>query len=167
MLIGVISDTHIPERAQEIPQEIFKIFKGVDLIIHAGDFTSLDVIKKLEKIAEVKAVCGNMDPAEICQKFPQKQLIKVGDFSIGVIHGRGHPDNLLDFVQKQFENSPDVIIFGHSHNPFNEKIGKTLFFNPGSPTDKFFASFNACGILKIDGGIEGKIIKLSGKNNNG
>lgn len=161
MLIGVISDTHIPQSADEIPQSVFSIFKGVDLIIHAGDLTSLDVLNTLGKIAEVKAVRGNMDSQEVCLRLAEKQIIKIGNFSVGVIHGGGHPDYLLAFVEKQFKEPLDVIVFGHSHNPFNEKRGKTLFFNPGSPTDKIFSVYNSCGILKIDSGIEGKIIKLN------
>lgn len=161
MLIGVISDTHIPQSADEIPQSVFSIFKGVDLIIHAGDLTSLDVLNTLGKISEVKAVRGNMDNREVCQKLPEKEIIKIGNFSVGVIHGRGHLDSLISYIQKQFNEPPDVIIFGHSHNPFNEKRGKTLFFNPGSPTDKIFSVYNSCGILKIDSEIEGKIIKLN------
>ena len=161
MLIGVISDTHIPQSADEIPQSVFSIFKGVDLIIHAGDLTSLGVLNKLGKIARVKAVYGNMDSQEVRQKLPEKEIIKIGNFSLGVIHGQGSPAHLSAFVEKQFKEALDVIIFGHSHNPCNEKRGKTIFFNPGSPTDKIFSVYNSCGILKIDSGIEGKIIKLN------
>ena len=61
MLIGLISDTHIPDRAKEIPQKVFDAFSEVDLILHAGDLTSLKVIEDLEKIAPVMAIQGNMD----------------------------------------------------------------------------------------------------------
>lgn len=161
MVIGVISDTHIPERADKIPGEVLKIFKGVDLIIHAGDLTSLNVLDVLGRIAQVKAVHGNMDHQEVVCNLPEKQVVKIGNFSIGIIHGRGHPDHLLDFVAKQFKENVDAVIFGHSHKPFNEKRGGILFFNPGSPTDKAFSPYNSCGILKIDSSIEGKIIKFN------
>jgi putative phosphoesterase len=61
MLIGVISDTHIPERANTIPEIVFEIFKEVDLILHAGDLVSLEVRDQLEKIAPTICVQGNMD----------------------------------------------------------------------------------------------------------
>ena len=160
MTIGVISDTHIPERADKIPAGVLKIFKGVDLIIHAGDLTSLEVLDALNKISRVKAVSGNMDSLQVCRKLPQKEIIKIGRFSVGVTHGRGHPNYLLDFVSGQFTLDLDVIIFGHSHKPLNEKRGKTLFFNPGSPTDKTFSPCTSCGILEIDDSIKGRIIKL-------
>ena len=60
MLIGLISDTHIPDRAKELPQNVLDAFNDVDMIIHAGDLTSLDVIEKLEETAPVMAVQGNM-----------------------------------------------------------------------------------------------------------
>lgn len=162
MIIGVISDTHIPDSADRIPVEIFDIFKEVDLIIHAGDLTSLEVLDRLSQISKVKAVSGNMDSWEVSKKLSGQEIIKAGKFSIGVIHGKGHPDGLVDFVSGQFKQNLDVIIFGHSHRPFNEKRQDTLFFNPGSPTDKVFSPYNSCGILEINTEIKGKIIKLNG-----
>ena len=63
MLIGLISDTHIPDRAKEIPEKVFEAFSEVDLIMHAGDLTSPKVIDDLEQIAPVMAIQGNMDRA--------------------------------------------------------------------------------------------------------
>lgn len=160
MIIGVISDTHIPQNADKIPQEIFKIFKGVNLILHAGDLTSLDVLDSLGRISQVKAVYGNMDSLEARDKLNAVEIIKIAGISIGLTHGQGHPDYLVDFVGKQFKQDLDVIIFGHSHRAYNQKKNNTLFFNPGSPTDKTFAPYNSCGILKIGEGIEAEIIKL-------
>ncbi|MFQ5681291.1 MAG: metallophosphoesterase family protein [Candidatus Omnitrophota bacterium] len=161
MTIGVISDTHIPERADSIPGGVLKAFRGVDLIIHAGDLTSFSVVEDLGRIAEVRAVQGNMDPAQIASVLPAKRIVKAEEVSIGVIHGGGHPDNIVDFVSRQFGKDVDVIVFGHSHRPFNERKNGVLFFNPGSPTDKIFAPYNGCGILQVKGNTcEGKIIKL-------
>ena len=61
MLIGLISDTHVPDRIKEIPKKVLEAFDGVDLIIHSGDLTSIKVIEDLEKIAPVIAIQGNMD----------------------------------------------------------------------------------------------------------
>lgn len=63
--LGLISDTHVPVRAREIPKEVFKIFDKVDCIVHAGDLVDLSVIDELERLAPVLAVCGNMDGPEI------------------------------------------------------------------------------------------------------
>ncbi len=162
MKIGVISDTHIPERAEEIPGVILDDFKGVDLIIHAGDLVELKVLDKLSKAcAKVKAVWGNMDPLEVRDKLPQKEIISLANCKIGVMHGFGHPDNLPQLMADEFKNQGiQVVIFGHSHRPFNEKIGGVLYFNPGSPTDKVFSPYNSYGILEINDTIKGRIIRI-------
>ena len=76
-------------------------------------------------------------------------------------HGSGKPENLLDNLKKTFDNSYDVVIFGHSHSSFCEKIGKTLYFNPGSPTDKIFATHNSYGVIEINETIDAKIIRIN------
>lgn len=159
MKIGVISDTHIPVNAEEIPRKILEDFKGAELILHAGDLVELYVLDVLKEIAEVKTVFGNMDSPQVRKALPQKEIIEIKNFKIGLIHGWGAPDQLRGMVRKEFENV-DVIVYGHSHSPLNESIEDVLFFNPGSPTDKEFAPYNAYGILEIDDTIRGKIIRL-------
>ncbi len=157
--IGVLSDTHIPKAAPDVPKEVYEEFKGVDLILHAGDLTELSVLEALEKIAPVKAVCGNMDTEEVRARLPEKDTIIIEKFKIGLIHGYGPPSRLAETVSKEFRGV-DVIVFGHAHSTMNEKIKKTLFFNPGSPTDRIFAPYNSFGILEIGSGITGKIIRI-------
>ena len=157
--IGVISDTHIPKAALEIPPAVLEEFRKVDMILHAGDLVELAVIAELEKLAPVRAVCGNMDMPEVEMRLPVKDTIKVGAFKIGLIHGFGPPAKIIAAVSGEFKRV-DVIIFGHSHSPANQMIKKTLFFNPGSPTDKIFAAYNSFGILDIGDEIKGRIIRL-------
>lgn len=162
MKIGVISDTHIRERTQEIPQEILEAFKSADMVIHAGDLVELSVLDKLKSVcANVKAVWGNMDPEEIRNVLPQKEIITLGKYRLGIMHGWGTPNNLVELLTSEFKDQKvDVIIFGHSHSPLNTKIGNTLFFNPGSPTDKVFAPYNSYGLIEINDTIKAKIVKL-------
>ncbi|MFA4888188.1 MAG: metallophosphoesterase family protein [Candidatus Omnitrophota bacterium] len=160
--IGVISDTHVPEIARMIPEAVLEEFKKVDMIIHAGDMVDIGVLESLRgACSNIKAVWGNMDPPEIKARLPEKQIFRINNFKIAVIHGNGAPDNMINFLTHIFgAEKPDLIIFGHSHNSLNKKIGKTLFFNPGSPTDKVFARSNSFGIIKISDKITAKIIKL-------
>ncbi|MDD5005624.1 MAG: metallophosphoesterase family protein [Candidatus Omnitrophica bacterium] len=160
MKIGVISDTHIPERAPELPKEIYSAFKDVDLILHAGDLITWDVLESLKKIGPVRAVYGNMDTPPVKSKLKEKEIIEAGNFKIGLIHGSGSPANLISFAKGAFEQKMDVIVFGHSHNPVNEKKSGILFFNPGSPTDTVFAPYKSYGILEINDEIKSSIIKL-------
>lgn len=162
MKIGVISDTHIPDRANKIPDEILKEFKKMDMVIHAGDLVDLRVLDELiEACPNVKAVFGNMDQAEIKKRIPEKEIIQINNFKIGITHGRGAPSKLVEFLKTYFSNDDvDMIIFGHSHMALNEKIGDVLFFNPGSATDKTFSTSNSYGIVEINDRIEARIIKI-------
>jgi putative phosphoesterase len=161
--IGVISDTHIPDRAADIPKKILEDFKNADMIIHAGDFVDLSVFEKLKSLcSNIKAVWGNMDPDEVRKKLPQKEIIAIGDSKIGLMHGYGAPNKLIELLTAAFkEDGVNIIIFGHSHSCLNEEINGILFFNPGSATDKVFAPYNSYGIIEIKNGkIDAKIIKI-------
>lgn len=151
MKIVVLSDTHIPERAKDLPPQIYEDLKSANLILHAGDMTSIDFLKKLQKISEVKAVVGNMDDIGLKKMLPQKQLIKIGKLCIGLIHGWGNPQDLTESVQKEFlKEKPDIIIFGHSHQALKAQKNGVILLNPGSPTDKIFSKSNSYGIISID-----------------
>jgi len=162
MRIGIISDTHIPEKSKSIPAVILEAFKKVDMVIHAGDLINISVLQQLKGVcSRVHAVYGNMDPYETRKDLPEKKIIKVGKHIIGVTHGYGAPNNLIDQTKKIFKTDKvDVIVFGHSHYPTNESKDGILFFNPGSATDKIFAPFNSYGIIEINDGIKAQIIKI-------
>ncbi len=163
MRIGVISDTHIPDRAKEIPKKVLEDFKSVDLILHAGDLVNLEVLDILRNVTkEVRAVWGNMDPPEVRKNLPEKQIIPVENLCIGLTHGYGAASKLIGVVGDLFKGEKiDIIVFGHAHYPINEKKNSMLYFNPGSPTDKIFSPFNSYGILEIVGNhIKTNIIRL-------
>lgn len=161
MKILVLSDTHIPLSAKTLPARILKEAEKADLLLHAGDFVSLDILKNLQSLCSVRAVYGNMDSLEIRQILPEKDLITVNKFKIALIHGWGPPDNLISWAKERFKNdNPDVVVFGHSHHPENIKFDKTLYFNPGSPTDRMFSPYNSFGIIEIEDKIKTKIIRI-------
>lgn len=152
MKIGIISDTHIPKNAKELPSVIFDHFKNVDLILHAGDITELSVIDELSKITpNIQAVIGNMDPSSNQAVLPMKKIINADGVKIGLIHGWGSPTGIKNRLFDEFKNDkPDIIVFGHTHQPEKININNVLFINPGSPTDKFFTSINSVALLKIE-----------------
>lgn len=161
MRIGVISDTHIPIFTSEIPSEVRKVFSSCDLIVHAGDIVESRVIEEFRKIAETKAVHGNMDSEELQRMLPESLIFEVSGKKIGVIHGRGSGKTLLDLVRNFFKTKPDIIIFGHSHTPFNETIGGTLYFNPGSATDTMLSGKRTYGVISIEGDeIRSQIVEM-------
>ena len=132
MLIGVISDTHLYDRAYELPKSVFDEFSNVDLIIHCGDVTDKEILDLLNDLANVVAVRGNMDYLNL----PRKEILEINGIKIGVIHGdvvypRG--DRLkLRLLGK--EMGVDVLISGHTHTPFIDDCKDILLLNPGSPT---------------------------------
>lgn len=161
MKVVVLSDTHIPYAAEDLPKPIYKELESADAVIHAGDFVEGALLEKLNKITKTYAVRGNMDSAQIRQSLKEKLIIELGGFRIGLIHGIGSPASLLDFVRNAFEGEKvDAVVFGHSHYPVNEKKEGILFFNPGSSTDKVFASYRSFGILEIGDDIKGRIVRL-------
>ncbi|MFH1594180.1 MAG: metallophosphoesterase family protein [Candidatus Omnitrophota bacterium] len=157
--IGVLSDTHISRAALDLPRVVYKEFEKVDLILHAGDLVEMSVVDKLKKIAETRAVHGNMDMADVKAALPEKDVIRIGGFTIGLIHGYGSPVCLIETVSKKFKKV-DAIVFGHSHAAINLVFGGRLLFNPGSPTDKVFASFTSFGIIEVGKKITGRIIRI-------
>lgn len=162
MKIGVIADTHIPDRAKDIPQKILDDFRNADMVIHAGDLVDLSVLDKLKTVCpNIKAVWGNMDSYDVRKKLPEKEIIKIANYKIAVMHGYGPPNRLIELMAKEFkDDNVDLIIFGHSHAGISEKKNNILYFNPGSPTDKIFSPYNSYGIIEINDKIEARIIKL-------
>ena len=122
MLIGLISDTHIPDRARQIPQKVLTSFKDVDLIIHAGDLTTQSVIDELEEIAPVMAIQGNMDRVAGFD-LPKARVIDVEGVRIGVAHGEVYPradTQQLLYLAKQLD--VNILVTGHSHQPKIEQL---------------------------------------------
>lgn len=151
MKIAVLSDTHLRE-GQSLPQWVWKQCEGVDLIIHAGDVVSPSLLIDLEQIAPLEVVQGNCDGWELA-RLPQRKLITCEEVAIGVTHGAHGPGRTTpERAMRTFDNDKvDLIIFGHSHIPYQEKQGEILLFNPGSPTDKRRQPKYSMGIVHIQG----------------
>jgi putative phosphoesterase len=148
--VGLISDTHIPKSALCIPKKVFEVFANVDFIIHAGDLVELAVIEELEQAAPVLAVHGNMDCVELINALPKLNSLKIFDWKIGVIHNANSlygPGKMEDITK---DNDFKVLVYGHTHVSKIKWEEKTLYINPGSPTDPAsFLNKPSVGILKI------------------
>ena len=157
MKIGVISDTHLPSVGRKLPKKLLEELKKVDLIVHAGDLTEEKYLNFLKSLNEVRAVAGNRDSFPLQEKLKEKLTFKIENKQISVIHGHQFGGrNALQSLNYNFPES-DVIIFGHTHRPFNEELGGKLFFNPGSPTDKRLEKNYTFGIIDIGDKINGEI----------
>jgi len=158
MKIGVISDTHLREPHAEFKRVIESHFKGVEKIFHAGDFVDWSIAEFLSSQKELIAVCGNMDSREIGKAFPQKRVIELKGFKIGLIHGGGSPFGIESRIRGEFDEV-NAIVYGHTHTPANHQVKNIYFFNPGSPTRSFIHRATL-GILHLGEKIEGEIIKI-------
>ncbi len=180
MRIGVISDTHIPDRTDEIPVEVFDLFRDSHLILHAGDVCQGWVLERLETIAPVVAVRGNRDSHELCQTLPYKTIVSADRWRIGLVHGmrsrleemadrlryvrgdRRFRDQLLHVRSAFGEEDVRCIIFGHTHQTCNEVLDGVLMFNPGGVTPVPGGTPSSVGILDVTSeGITGQVILLS------
>jgi uncharacterized protein len=162
-MIGVVSDTHIPTRGRFLPPQLFMLFAGVQLILHAGDLVDEKVIDELQTLAPVEAVAGNMDPLRLNRLLGRLKLVKVGGINIGLLHGDiGSRRVSFSQVSKLFKPARlQAVVFGHLHEPLVKMHEGTLYFNPGSAVDPRREPKPSCGRLLIDGSeISGEIFYL-------
>ncbi len=158
MKIGVLSDTHLHQVTKEFEEIYKKYLSDKDIILHAGDVVSTELIDFLSK-KKCHCVFGNMDPFELRGMLPRKKVINLGHYRLGLIHGWGSPDGLEDRIWPEFQDV-DLIVYGHSHRVANHIRKGVLFFNPGTATGFASSGINSIGILEVDDTIHGKIITL-------
>lgn len=151
MKIAVIADTHMPKRAKKLPQSLVNGIHDADIIIHAGDWTTMEVYRELSLIAPVLGVSGNVDTPEVKDKVGEKLIIDKQGYKIGVVHGHfGKKKTTPERALEAFKGEAlDLILFGHSHIPYKQYYGDILLFNPGSPTDKRKQPQYSYGILEL------------------
>ena len=141
MIIGVISDTHGLLRP-----EALELLRGSEHIIHAGDIGAPEIIAKLEKIAPVTAIRGNVDTQAWARRFAETEVAELGGLYLYVIHDA----NALDLNPKAAGFA--AVISGHSHKPKQEVKDGVLYFNPGSAGPGRFKLPISVGRLTIDEG---------------
>ena len=158
----MLSDTHLSGSSPELPARFIEELRGAAMVIHAGDIVDPSVLEKIKTFCpKVLAVYGNMDFQETRKLLPEREIIKIGKYKIGLMHGYGAPDSLAEKVADAFKNDAvDVIIFGHSHTALKEMRKGILLFNPGSLTDRVFTDHNSFGILEINDTIRARIVRI-------
>jgi putative phosphoesterase len=121
--IGVISDTH-----NYLDPRVAQLFGGVEHILHGGDIGNASIIRELERIAPVTAVLGNCDSGI---PYPETEVVTLGQRKF-LLHHIVDIRTLQETVRKRIEQEkPEAVIFGHTHKPFHQIVGKTLYLNPG------------------------------------
>ena len=184
LTLGVIADTHIPDRQRALHAAVIPIFQkaSVDYILHAGDISVPAVIAQLEAVAPVYAVRGNRDWLRL-KELPITRVLPFEDITVGLTHGHGGMRTYLQDKINYIRRGPmafriikerglsllppdvDVVIFGHNHSVFNEVEDGVLIFNPGSTCCPIPRNAPpSVGLLHIDGSqVRGEILKLDEK----
>jgi putative phosphoesterase len=141
MRIGLISDTHIPDAAKELPKQVADIFAGVDLILHAGDICDVSCLDWLERIAPVLACEGNEDYLRRLKdpRVQRTRVLEVHGRTIGLTHGFDVPEipphrTVEKMMHNEFGRPVDIVVFGDTHVEEVTTLKGVLCINPGSPT---------------------------------
>ena len=157
--VGVLSDTHLQGVTKAFQRIYDRFLAHLDVILHAGDFTSEEIVAFLNR-KPFHGVHGNMDPIEVKSQLPEKRIIELGPYRLGLIHGSGPKGGLQERVMEEFQNV-DVVVFGHSHRPENRQRNGVYLFNPGTAGGYTPSGFNSMGILNLEDTIHGEIIRIN------
>jgi uncharacterized protein len=163
MLIAVIADTHMPRGGRRLPDACVERIAAADLLLHAGDFATLEVLRELEAIGPpVVGVHGNVDSAELRRLLPAERVVEAGGARIALVHDAGPRAGRLERMRRAFGDRADAVVFGHSHLPLHERADDGFqIFNPGSPTERRRAPLHTMGIARVgDAGVEFELIEL-------
>ena len=160
MKLVVISDTHL-HSADGLPQGLLHDMGTADLVVHCGDFTGEATYRFLQERFPLAAVAGNMDCRSIREELVEQRLIDCDGRRVGIIHGWGSPVRLAQRVRERFE-AEDLILFGHSHVPQHQLLGRTIMFNPGTVSAFALKLQKTYGRIEIDvDGIRCQILRAS------
>jgi putative phosphoesterase len=160
MKLIAISDTHL--KTGEIPPQLQALLEECDLIVHAGDFSSLEAYNAFNSSGKLKAVFGNDDAPELKKLLPERLKFEVEGVRIGVVHEGGLSVNdttAQGYLAKEME--VDILIFGHLHRPLIEKTDVILVC-PGSPTKPRMSDPSVVELIIEKGSVNGRIIPLEG-----
>jgi len=160
--IGLITDTHIPWVQKELPRQVMETFRGVDLILHAGDIYSHTVLDQLESVAPVLAALGDDDYADSDPRVKEKHVLEIEGHRIWLIH-EGPYNATQPWLSFWWQNrispqdekygKPDIIICGHEHRTAVERFDGIMCINSGSPTYlEYRSGLGTVGILELEAG---------------
>lgn len=142
MRVGVISDTH-----NYFDPKIPLLFGDVTHILHGGDIGSPNILEQLRRMAPVAAVSGNTDEAVF--GYPETQVVELGGLKF-LVHHIVNPQQPSPALQAALlREKPNWVVFGHTHKPFHESVGGTMFFNPGYAGKSRFGMERSVAVLTL------------------
>jgi putative phosphoesterase len=152
MEIAIVSDTHMPRGPRRLPAACVVRLRAADLIIHAGDLSTLGVLGELQALGDVVAVHGNVDDAAVRATLPAVAVVDAEGHKLAVIHDAGAARGRVERLRVRFPDA-GAVIFGHSHIPLHERAPDGFqIINPGSPTERRRAPHHTMAIARLDPG---------------
>jgi putative phosphoesterase len=167
MLVAVISDTHMPRGGRRLPEPFVERIEAADLLLHAGDFITVEVLGELERIGPpLVGVHGNVDAAELRELLPAERVVAVEGARIAMVHDAGATRDRLERMRARYGDVADAVVFGHSHLPLHARAADGFqIFNPGSPTERRRAPRHTMGLARVDGSsVDFELIELVSAN---
>ena len=132
----VMSDTHLPLRARDLPAELWDEVDRADLVVHAGDWVDVATLDRLETRSSALLACwGNNDGPELRARLPEVARATVGGVRVAVVHETGAKQGRGERMRAAYPDT-DLLVFGHSHIPWDTTHVGLRLLNPGSPTDR-------------------------------
>ena len=137
MRLLLIADTHLPRRARDLPEQVWQEVDDADLVVHAGDWTSAELLDRLQERSRALLGCwGNNDGAELRARLPEVARADVEGVRLAVVHETGPSAGREQRADTAYRDV-DVLVFGHSHIPWDTTTPQGMrLLNPGSPTDR-------------------------------
>lgn len=152
MRLAIVSDTHLPKGRRELPERCVELLRSSDLVLHAGDFSTVVVVEQLSRLGPPLAgVHGNVDSAEVRRLLPAECTLAVDGLQIGMVHDAGPARGRLARMRHRFPDAA-AVVFGHSHIPLHEAEGGFQIFNPGSPTERRRSPAHTMGLARVEHG---------------
>ena len=137
MRLLLLADTHLPQRARDLPAQVWAEVERADVVVHAGDWVDVPLLDALEeRSAQLLACYGNNDGAALRARLPVVARATLEGVRVAVVHETGSAagrEQRADLAHPDV----DVLVFGHSHIPWDTTTPKGMrLLNPGSPTDR-------------------------------
>jgi putative phosphoesterase len=133
----LLADTHVPKRARALPDAVWDAVGRADVVFHAGDWVSEDLLDELQqRAAQLVGVYGNNDGEALRARLPEVARVQLEGIRFAMVHETGPARGREDRADERFPDA-DVLVFGHSHIPWDTQSPRGLrLLNPGSPTDR-------------------------------
>lgn len=153
MRLVLTSDTHVPARARDLPAALWSAIAAADLVVHAGDWVSVELLDRVEaRAARLVGVYGNNDGPPLRDRLPEIATVELGGLRLCVVHETGSATGREARCAARFP-ACDVLVFGHSHIPWDTVTPNGLrLLNPGSPTDRRRQPHATFMTAKVEGG---------------